>query len=58
MLKMLETLHAFWDLEKPVGHEMCVSGTVESPLLMQKSPHLPVHKPKTMVVETELVIFV
>ena len=28
----------FWDLEKNMLHEICVSWTVGSPLLMQKSP--------------------
>ena len=31
-------LHAFWNLEKTVLHEICVSGTVGGPLLTQKSP--------------------
>ena len=37
-------------------HEICVSGTVGGPLLRQKFPHLHVRKPKTVVVETVLVI--
>ena len=31
-------LHAFWNLEKTVLHEICVSGTVWGPLLTRKSP--------------------
>ena len=45
-------------LEKTVLHEIRVSGTVGGPLITQKSPHLHVDKPKTVVVETVLVIFV
>ena len=51
-------IRPFWDLEKTVLHEICVSRTVLSPLLTQKSPHLLVQKPKTVVLETVLVIFV
>ena len=42
-------------LGKTVLHEICVSGTVASPLLTQKSPTFMY---KTVVVETVLVIFV
>ena len=31
-------LRVFWDLEKTVLHEICVSGTVGDPQLTQKSP--------------------
>ena len=48
---------AFWDLEKTMLHEIRVSETVVSPILT-KIPHLHVHKPKTVVMETVLVIFV
>ena len=51
-------LRAFLDLEKTVLHEIHVSGTVVNPLLMRKSPILHVHKQKTVIVETVLVIFV
>ena len=44
--------YTFWDFEKTVLHEICVSGTVGGPLLFNKKiPHLPIHKPKTVVVE-------
>ena len=52
-----KSLHTFWDLEKTVLHEICASGTVLIPLLTPKSPTC-LHKPKTVVVETVLVIFV
>ena len=51
-------LRAFWDLEKTVLHEICVSGTVLQSPTTVKIPHLHVHKPKTVVVETMLVISV
>ena len=37
-LQRVPALRAFWDLEKTVLHEIRVSGTVVSPLLMWKSP--------------------
>ena len=37
-VQRVPALRAFWDLEKTVLHEIRVSGTVVSPLLMQKSP--------------------
>ena len=62
LLKMLiqrvPALRAFWDLEKTVLHEIRVSGTVLWSPTNAKIPHLHVHKPKTVVVETVLVIFV
>ena len=52
-------LRAFWDFEKTVLHEISASGTVGGPLLMRKSPTCTyLYKPKTVVVETVLVIFV
>ena len=38
MVQRVPALPAFWDLEKTVLHEICVSGTVGGPLLTQKSP--------------------
>ena len=58
LVQRFPALRAFWDLEKSVLHEIHVSGTVVSPPTNTKIPHLHVHKPKTMVVETVLVIFV
>ena len=47
----------FGTWEKTLLHEICVSGTVVSPILTRKSPTCTyVHTPNTMVVET--VIFV
>ena len=57
-IQRVPTLQAFWGLEKTVLHEIHVSGTVVSPPTNAKIPHLHVHKPKTVVVETVLVIFV
>ena len=37
-IQRVPTLCAFWDLEKPVLHEIRVSGTELGPLLTQKSP--------------------
>ena len=56
-LQRVRVLRAFWDLEKNVLHEIPVSGTLVSLLLTQKSPPLHIHKPKYVVVETVLVIF-
>ena len=50
--KVVPALRAFWDLEKTVLPEIRVSG------INEKIPHLHIHKPKTVVVETVLVIFV
>ena len=47
-------LRAFWDLEKTVLHEICVSGSPNN----AKIPHLHAHKQKNVVVESVLVIFV
>ena len=60
LVKLLQrcTLRAFWDLEKTVLHEICVSGTVLWSPNNAKIPHLGIHKPKIVVVETVLVIFV
>ena len=57
-IQRVPALHAFWDLEKTVLNEIRVSGTVVNPPTNVKIPHLHVHKPKTVVVETVLVIFV
>ena len=57
-MQRVPALCAFWDLEKTVLHEIHVSGTVGGPPTNAKIPHLHVHKPKTVVVETVLVIFV
>ena len=46
------------DLEKSMLHETRVSGTVLWSPTNAKIPHLHVHKPKTVIVETMLVIFV
>ena len=43
-------LRVFWDLEKTVFDEIRVSGT--------NIPHFHVHKPKSVLVEIVLVIFV
>ena len=43
-------------LTRILGLEIRVSGTVMGPLQTQKIPHLHIHKPKTVVVETVLVI--
>ena len=37
-LQRVPALQAFWDFDKTVIQEVCVSGTVGCPLLMQKSP--------------------
>ena len=50
-------LRAFRDLKKNVLHEIRVSGTLLWSPTNAKSPHLHVHKPKTVLVETMLVIF-
>ena len=56
-IQRVPALCAFWDLEKTVLHETYVSGTVLwSP--NANSPHLHIHKPKDVLVETLLVIFV
>ena len=57
-LQRVPALRGFWDLEKNVLHEIRVSGTVLQSPTTAKIPHLHVHKPKTMVVETVLVVFV
>ena len=49
-------LRAFWDLEKTVLHEIRVSRTVLWSPTNAKIPHFHVHKPKTVVAETVLVI--
>ena len=48
----------FGDLEKTMLHEICVSETVPWSFTDARVPHLHVHKPKTMIVESVLVIFV
>ena len=54
-----QNLTPFWNFEKTVLHEIHVSGTVGGPLLTQKSPTCTyIFKPKTVVVEIALVIFV
>ena len=45
----------FWDLKKPALLKICVSGTVGDPLLMQKFPHLHVHRPKFAIVGSGVV---
>ena len=57
-MKFTKGLIHILGLAKTMLHEICVSGTVVGPLLTQKIPQLHIHKPKTMVVETLLVIFV
>ena len=57
-LQRVPTLHAFWDLEKTVLHEIRVSWTVGVFPTSVKIPHLHVHKPKTILVETVLAILV
>ena len=57
-VQSVTALRAFWDLEKTVLNEICVSGTVLWSPTNVKIPHLHVHKPKTVVVETVSVIFV
>ena len=37
-IQRVPALRAFWDLEKTVLHEICVSGTAGGPILTQKSP--------------------
>ena len=37
-VQRVPALHGFWDLEKTVLHEICVSGTVGGALIAQKSP--------------------
>ena len=49
-VQRVPTLRGFWDLEKTALREILISGTVGGPLLTKK--------PKTLVVETVLVIFV
>ena len=53
-VQRVPALRGFWDLEKTVLHKIHVSGSPTN----AKIPHLHVHKPKTVVVETVLVIFV
>ena len=48
-LQRVPALRAFWDFEKTVLHEIHDGGT------NAKIPHLHVHKPKTVVVETVVV---
>ena len=47
----------FWDLEKTLLHEIGVSGTVLMDSLNTIFPLYRVHRPKAVVVETVLVIF-
>ena len=55
-LQRVPASRAFWDLEKTLLHEIRVSGTVGGGYSTNaKIPHLHVHKPKTVVVETVLV---
>ena len=57
-IQRVPALRVFWDLEKTVLHETRVSGTVLWSPTNANSPHLHVTKPKTVLVETVLVIFV
>ena len=57
-VQRVPALRAFWDLEKTVLHEIRVSWTVGVFPTSVKIPHLHVHKPKALEVETVLVIFV
>ena len=54
-LQRVPALRAFWDLEKT--KKSCQWDCSKSPT-NAKIPHLHVNKPKTVVVETVLVIFV
>ena len=58
LIQRVSTLRKFWDLEKTMLHEVRFSGTVLWSPTSANSPHLHVHKPKTVLVETVLVIFV
>ena len=59
LVQSVPTLRAFWDLEKKtVLHEIRVSWTVGVFPTSVKIPHLHVHKPKTILVETVLAILV
>ena len=58
VIQRVPALHAFWDFEKTVFHEIRVGGIIVNPPSNAKIPHLHVHKPKTVVLETVLVIFV
>ena len=57
-IQRVPTLRVFWDLGKTVLHETRVSGTALWSPTNAKFPHLHIHKPKNVVVETALVIFV
>ena len=52
-----KTYRGFWDFKTMVLHAICVSGTVEGPLLTKKSPCLRVRTPKPWKYWTLLVIF-
>ena len=50
---------AFWDLEKTMLHEICVSETVLwAPTNANSPTYTYLHKQKTVLLETVLVIFV
>ena len=58
-IERFPALRAFWDLEKTVLHKICVSGTVLwSPTNANSPTYMYLHTPKTVVVETVLVVFV
>ena len=58
-VQRVPALRVFWDLEKTVLHETRVSGTVLwSPTNANSPTYTYVHKPKNVLVETVLVIFV
>ena len=57
-LQRVPALRAFWDLEKTVLHETRVSETVLWSPTNANSPTYTYISPKTVVVETVLVIFV
>ena len=59
-IQRVPALRGFWDLNKTVLHEICVSGTVRGSLLMQKSPTCTYYISQNpwYLVETVLVILV
>ena len=58
MVQRVPVLRAFWDLEKNVLHEIRVSGTVLWSPTNAKISTCTYISQKTVVVETELVVFV
>ena len=54
-IQRVPALRVFWDLEKTVLHEIRVSGTVLWSSTNANSPHLHVHKPTIVLVETVVV---